>query len=55
MVDAIEIDVARVQTVADGMSRESCIVLLASESLLLSCRDNVAILDEGSRAVMIEG
>ena len=55
MVDVVEIDLACLQTVADGMGRKARIVLLAGEALLLSRRDDVAILDKGSRAVMIEG
>ena len=55
MVDAVEIDLARVQTVADGMGRKARIVLLAGEAFLLSRRNNVAILDKGSRTVMVEG
>ena len=55
MVDVVEIDIARLQTVADGMGRESRIVLSAGESLFLSRRDDVAILDEGSRSVVVEG
>jgi hypothetical protein len=35
--------------------RKICIVLFAGESFLLSRRNDVAILDEGSRTVMVEG
>jgi hypothetical protein len=55
MVDVVEIDFTRLQTVADGMGGKGRIVLLAGESFLLSRRNDVPILDEGSRTVMVEG
>ena len=55
MIDAVEIDLACLQTIADGMGWKARIVLLAGESFLLSRRDDAAILDEGSRTVMVEG
>src|SRR5260370_32119722 len=42
------------QAVFDGMRRKSGIVLLAAEALFLGRRDNLAVADQGSRAVMIE-
>jgi hypothetical protein len=55
MVDLVEIDFARVQTVSDCMGRETRVVLLASESLLLSRRDDAAVLNEGGGTIVVEG
>ena len=37
------------------MGRKARVMLLAAKALLLSCRDNAAVLDEGSRAIVVEG
>ena len=53
-IDAVEIDLGRVQTVADGMGWKARIVLLAGEAFLLSRRDEATILHEGSSTVMVK-
>ena len=55
MIDPVEVDLAGLKTIADGLAGKARVVLLAGESLLLSGRDDAAVLDKGSRAVVVEG
>ena len=43
------------QAVPDGVPRVAEVVLLPGEPLLLSGGDDVAVLDQGGRAVVVEG
>ena len=55
MVDAVEIDLCRIQTIADGLVGKARIMLLAAEALLLSRCDSAAVLDKSGRTVVVEG
>src|SRR5215469_12916176 len=55
VIGFIEIDAALAQAVFDRLPREACILLLAGETFLLRGGDDAAVLDQGRRAVMIEG
>lgn len=55
VIDAVEIDLGRVQTVADGMGWKGRIMLLARKAFLLSRGNNLAIFDKGSGTVVVEG
>ena len=55
MIDLVEVDLAAAEAIADRLGREAGIMALAREALLLRRRDDAAVLDEGGRAVVIEG
>src|SRR5215510_2487072 len=54
VVDVVQSGSCGLQAVTERMMRETGIVLLAREAFLLRGRDDAAVLDEGSRAVVIE-
>src|SRR5262249_2875269 len=55
VIDAIEVDLARLKAIADSMTREACIVFLAGKALLLRGSHNLSVQDKCRRAVMIKG
>ena len=55
MVDAVEIELGLPPGKSGWHGRKARIVLLAGEALFLSRRNNAAVFDKGSRAVMVEG
>src|SRR5580704_12053311 len=54
VVDVGQLDAGRVQAVLHSVLREARIVLLAGEALLLRGADEMAVLDQRRRAVMVE-
>jgi hypothetical protein len=54
MIDSIEADAGSLQTITQGMVRESGVVLLAGEALFLGGGDDASILNERGGTVVIE-
>ena len=54
MIDAVEVDLGRVQAISDGMDRKISVVLPARKALLLRRGYNLPVVDKGRRAIMVK-
>ena len=54
VIDGLQRNSRRLQAIGEGMVRETGIMLLAREALLLRRRHDTAVFDQGGRAVVIE-
>ncbi len=55
MIDICKRDAGLLEAIGDGLMGKAGIMLFSSKALLLGCRDDPSVIDEGGGTVVIEG